>query len=60
MPRKPLIVTVERDGNTYYLNLTATRKLKSNESAHLFRLENGKYVFDHYERVGLLRKDGFC
>lgn len=59
MGKGPMIVTVERDGQTFYLNLTRTRKLRGVDSALLFRLEDGKYVFDHYERVDRLRKEGY-
>ena len=50
--------SVERDGKELWVDLTDTRKKKSIDSAHLFRLEDGKLVFDHYERVSLLRKEG--
>lgn len=59
MARKQTIVTVEEDGKIFYLNLTQMRKLKGNQSASLFRKEDGKYIFDHFRRVSLLRKEGY-
>ena len=59
MSRKQTVISVEEDGKTYYLNLTAARKLKGTDGAPLFRKEGESYVFDHYRRVSLLRKDGY-
>ncbi len=50
--------SVERDGKELWVDLTDTRKKKSIDSAYLYRLENGKLIFDHYERVSILRKEG--
>lgn len=59
MARKQTIVTVEEDGKVFYLNLTEMRKLKGTQSVSIFRKEDGKYIFDHYRRVSLLRKEGY-
>lgn len=59
MARRQNIVTVEEDGKVFYLNLTEMRKLKGAESAALFRREGEAYIFDHWRRVSLLRKEGY-
>jgi hypothetical protein len=51
--------SVERDGKELWVDLTDARKKKGIDSAHLYRLENGQLRFDHYERISLLRKEGF-
>lgn len=52
--------SVERDGRELWVDLTDTRKKKSIDSAYLYRMEDGKLIFDHYERVSILRKEGVC
>lgn len=52
--------SVKRDGAEFWVDLTDTRKKKGTDSAYLYRLENGKLIFDHYERVSLLRQGGVC
>lgn len=50
--------SVERDRKQLWVDLTVTRKKRSMDSAYLYRLENGKLIFDRYERVSRLRKEG--
>lgn len=52
--------SVKRDGKEMWVDLTDTRKKKGIDSAYLYRMEDGKLIFDHYERVSLLRKEGVC
>lgn len=52
--------SVEREGKELWVDLTDARKKKGIDSAYLYRLEDGNLVFDHYERVSLLRKEGVC
>lgn len=56
--RKHQFCTVERNGVEYWVDITDTRKKKATDSAYLYRLEGDQLVFDHYERVSLLRKEG--
>lgn len=58
--RNHLFCTVERNGVEYWVDITDTRRKKGTDSGYLYRLEDGKLVFDHYERVSLLRKEGVC
>lgn len=51
--------SLERDRKQLWVDLTDMRKKKSTDSAYLYRLENGKLIFDRYERVSRLRKEGF-
>jgi hypothetical protein len=57
--RRHTFCPVERDGKELWVDLTDARKKKGIDSAHLYRLENGQLCFDHYERISLLRKEGF-
>lgn len=51
--------SLERDRKQLWVDLTDMRKKKATDSAYLYRLENGKLIFDRYERVSRLRKEGF-
>lgn len=50
--------SVEENGKEFWVDLTDARRKRSWESAHLYRLEDGELIFDHYRRVSLLRKEG--
>ena len=52
--------SVERNGKQFWVDLTDARKKKGADSGYLYRLEDGKLIFDHYERVSLLRKAEVC
>lgn len=58
MKRPHTFCSVERSGKTFWVDLTDARKKRGMDSAYLYRLEYGKLIFDHYERVSLLRKEG--
>jgi len=50
--------SLERDGVELWVDLTDARKKKGMDSAYLYRLEDGKLIFDRYARISLLRKEG--
>lgn len=41
----------------YWVDVTVIRKLRGMDSAKLYRLEEGKLIFDHYEAVWRVRKE---
>ena len=52
--------SLERDGLELWVDLTDARKKKGHDSAHLYRLKDGKLILDRYVRISLLRKEGVC
>ena len=49
--------SVERDGKELGVDLADTRKKKGMDRGFAYRLEDDKPVFNHYERISLLRKE---
>lgn len=56
--RRHRFCTVEHEGETYWVDLTVTRKLRSIDSAKLYKMENGRLIFAKLIRVSIVRELG--
>lgn len=51
---------VEHNGKSYWVDLTATRRLRGTDSAKLYTLEGGRLTVAKLVRVSIIRELGAC
>lgn len=56
--RRHKFCKVKYDGKSYWVDLTATRKLRGIDSARLYTLEDGRLTVAKLVRVSVLRSQG--
>lgn len=49
---------VERNGKSYWVDLTATRRLRGIDSARLYTMKDGRLIVARLVRVSVLRSQG--